>query len=599
MDTGMTQLDWIIIAVYLLAVVGIGVLAGFVRKKSAEGSHYFLADNSLTWPVIGLAMFAANISTVHLVSLAQCAYTSGLLYGNYEWMAGFTLILLSLFFAPLYLRTKVTTLPDYLERRYNRNCRDALSFVSLISAIVIHIGVALFTAAAVLCFIFGIPDNHTILGINALMFFIIALGVLTGIYTVIGGLLAVVWTESIQTVLLLVGAVCITVIGYNAVGGWDAMANLLATQPHPLAGSEEAIKANVQLSSATFLNMAHGANDTTVIGNIPWYSILLGYPVIGIWYWCCDQTIVQRVLAAKDEKHARLGPLFCAFLKILPVFFFVLPGVICVALVQKGYFGMQTLNGVTSAIGPVASKDTYAFMITHLLPMGMKGLVVAAMLAAAMQTCSAALNSAATLFSYDIWKRWKPDTKDHSLVVIGRWTTVAATVLAIVLSPIFGHYDTIFKGLNAIICYISPPITAVFLVGVFWNRAGGRAAFITMAGGGVLGALCFFFDFFKTWVVGKDTPAEAIAASPVLNLIYNICLKDFMLASFGLFCICVLIQVVASVIIAEPLKPEARALVWESWSEPLRVKCGSGFSDYRIMSAIVFTIFVILYIVFR
>ena len=238
-------------------------------------------------------------------------------------------------------------------------------------------------------------------------------------------------------------------------------------------------------------------------------------------------------------------------------------------------------------------------MITHLLPMGMKGLVVAAMLAAAMQTCSAALNSAATLFSYDIWKRWKPDTKDHSLVVIGRWTTVAATVLAIVLSPIFGHYDTIFKGLNAIICYISPPITAVFLVGVFWNRAGGRAAFITMAGGGVLGALCFFFDFFKTWVVGKDTPAEAIAASPVLNLIYNICLKDFMLASFGLFCICVFIQVVASVVIAEPLKPEARALVWESWSEPLRVKCGSGFSDYRIMSAIVFTIFVILYMIFR
>jgi SSS family solute:Na+ symporter len=192
--------------------------------------------------------------------------------------------------------------------------------------------------------------------------------------------------------------VCITVIGYRAVGGWDAMANLLATHPHPLAGSEEAIKAKVQLSSSSFLHMAHGATDKTVIDNVPWYSILLGYPVIGIWYWCCDQTIVQRVLAAKDEKNARLGPLFCAFLKILPVFFFVLPGVICVALVQKGYFGMQTVNGVAAAVGPIASKDTYAFMITHLLPMGMKGLVVAAMLAAAMQTCSAALNSAAPMF---------------------------------------------------------------------------------------------------------------------------------------------------------------------------------------------------------
>lgn len=591
----MATLDWSIIVIYLLGVVGIGVLAGFVRKKSGEGAHYFLADNSLKWPVIGLAMFAANISTVHLVSLAQCAYTSGLLYGNYEWMAGFVLILLSLFFAPLYLRTRVPTLPDYLERRYNRNCRDALSFVSLISAIVIHIGVALFTAAAVLCFIFNIPETQTILGLNALMFFIVALGVLTGIYTVVGGLLAVVWTESIQTVLLLVGAVCITVIGYNAVGGWDAMTQLLNSQPHPLLGKE----GTAELSTKSFLSMMHAGGDNTVVGNVPWYSILLGYPVIGIWYWCCDQTIVQRVLAAKDEKHARLGPLFCAFLKILPVFFFVLPGVICVALVQKGYFGMQTVAGVTSAIGPVASKDTYAFMITHLLPVGMKGLVVAAMLAAAMQTCSAALNSAATLFSYDIWKRWNPATTDRSLVKIGRWTTVAATLLAIVLSPVFGHYDTIFKGLNVLICYIAPPITAVFLVGVFWKRAGGRAAFITMAGGGLMGALCFFLDFFKTTVVGANATPESITASPAMNFIYNICLKDFMLASFGLFCLCVLIQVIASLAIAEPLKPEARALVWENWSEPLRVKCGSGLSDYRVMSAVVFVIFVVLYIIFR
>jgi SSS family solute:Na+ symporter len=595
MNTGMSQLDWGIIAVYLLGVVGIGVLAGFVRKKSGEGSHYFLADNSLKWPVIGLAMFAANISTVHLVSLAQCAYTSGLLYGNYEWMAGFVLISLSLFFAPLYLRTRVPTLPDYLERRYNRNCRDALSFVSLISAIVIHIGVALFTAAAVLCFIFGIPETQTILGLNALMFFIVALGVLTGIYTVVGGLLAVVWTESIQTVLLLVGAVCITAIGYNAVGGWDAMTHLLNSQPHPLLGKE----GTAELSTKSFLSMMHVGGDNTVIGNVPWYSILLGYPVIGIWYWCCDQTIVQRVLAAKNETHARLGPLFCAFLKVLPVFFFVLPGVICVALVQKGYFGMQTVNGVTAAIGPVASKDTYAFMITHLLPVGMKGLVVAAMLAAAMQTCSAALNSAATLFSYDIWKRWNPETTDRSLVKIGRWTTVAATLLAIVLSPVFGHYDTIFKGLNVLICYIAPPITAVFLVGVFWKRAGGRAAFITMAGGGLMGALCFFLDFFKTTVVGANATPESITASPMMNFIYNICLKDFMLASFGLFCLCVLIQVIASLLIGEPLKPEARALVWENWTEPLRAKCGSGLSDYRVMSAIVFVIFVVLYTIFR
>lgn len=587
----MSHLDWMIIGVYMIVVVGIGVLAGFVRKKSGAGAHYFLADNSLKWPVIGLAMFAANISTVHLVSLAQSAYTSGLLYGNYEWMAGFTLILLSLFFAPLYLRTRVPTLPDYLERRYNRNCRDALSFVSLVSAIVIHIGVALFTAAAVLCFIFGMPETQTILGVNALMFFIILLGVLTGIYTVIGGLLAVVWTESVQTVLLLVGAVCITVVGYNAVGGWDAMTHLLTTQPHPLLGKE----GGAELSTKSFLHIMHSAGDKTVIGNVPWYSILLGYPVIGIWYWCCDQTIVQRVLAARDEKNARLGPLFCAALKILPVFLFVLPGVICVALVQKGYFGMETINGVAHPVGPVVSKDAYPFMITHLLPIGLKGLVVAAMLAAAMQTCSAALNSAATLFAYDIWKRWQPATSDQSLVKIGRWTTLVATILAIVLSPIFGHYDTIFQGLNTLICYIAPPITAVFLVGVFWRRAGGKAAFITMLFGGGLGAACFFLGFFKDKIGTKDS----IAASPALNFIYNTCLADFMLASFGLFCLCVTVQVLATLALREPVKAEAEALVWTDWVEPLRVKCGSGLADYRLISAVVFAIFVTLYFIFR
>ncbi|MEI7956284.1 MAG: sodium/solute symporter [Verrucomicrobiota bacterium] len=589
MKTGMSELDWGIIAVYMIGVVGIGVLAGLVRKKSGAGAHYFLADNSLRWPVIGLAMFAANISTVHLVSLAQSAYTSGLLYGNYEWMAGFTLILLSIFFAPLYLRTRVPTLPDYLERRYNRNCRDALSIVSLFSAIVIHIGVALFTAATVLCFIFDIPEQSTILGLSPMMFFIITLGALTGFYTVIGGLLAVVWTESVQTVLLLVGAICITVFGYFAVGGWNALSDTLANFPHPLLNKE----GGPEFATKSFLSMLHPGNDKTVIGNVPWYSILLGYPVIGIWYWCCDQTIVQRVLAAKDERHARLGPLFCAFIKILPVFFFVLPGVICVALVQKGYFG--------EGVGPLASKDTYPFMITHLLPTGLKGLVVAAMLAAAMQTCSAALNSSATLFSYDIWKRWRPATTDGQLVHIGRWTTGVATLLAIVLSPIFGHYSTIIQGLNTLICYVAPPITCVFVVGVFWKRAGGRAAFVTMIAGAAMGLICFVADFFKDFITGK---AGFLAADTPLAVAFDKfargVLSDFMLTSFGMFCICVFIQIVASLMMPESLKDEARLLVWEDWREPLRGQAsGHGMGNYRLITVMLLITFVGLYIAFR
>src|SRR5438477_4976334 len=490
MTTQMSALDWCIIVIYLLAVVGLGVAAGSFRKKDktgGEGGHYFLADNTLGWAVIGLAMFAANISTVHLVSLAEAAYKYGLVFGNFEWMAGFTLILLSLFFAPLYLRSRVPTLPDFLERRFNGHCRDVLAVISLFSAIVIHMGVALFTAAWVLRGILGLAPGTTIFGVDALMLFIVVLGLLTGIYTMVGGLLAVVWTESVQAVLLLVGAVVVTVVGYQRVGGWSELSRALASHAHPLAS---VAGSHVSWGTANFLSMARTSSDPS---HLPWYSILLGYPVLGIWYWCCDQTIVQRVLAAKDERQARLGPLFCAFLKIFPVFFFVLPGVICVALVQQNYFHGEA---------PQQAADTYTFLITHLLPIGLKGLVAAAMLAAAMQTCSAALNSTATLVAYDLFKRYQPGISDHKLVFIGKVTTVIGTILAIVASPLFGHYTTIFEGLNKLISYVAPPITAVFLLGVFWKRASGKAALITLTGGSLLGAAMFYLDW--TGVYGGD-----------------------------------------------------------------------------------------------
>src|SRR6266446_130378 len=522
----MSRLDWTIIAAYLLAVVGLGVSA-------------------------------ANISTVPLVSLAEAAYKFGLVFGNFEWMAGFTLILLSLFFAPLYLRSRVATLPDFLERRFNRGCRDALSVVSLFSAIVIHMGVALYTAAWVLRGILGLAPGAIILGLDALLLFITVLGLLTGMYTMLGGLLAVVWTESVQTVLLLVGAVVVTVVGYMKVGGWNELAHTLATNPHPLAS---VAASNVTWGTGNFLNMARDSSDPS---RLTWYSILLGYPVLGIWYWCCDQTIVQRVLAARDERHARLGPLFCAFLKILPVFFFVLPGVICVALVQKCYF---------AGAAPQTAADTYTFLITHLLPVGLKGLVAAAMLAAAMQTCSAALNSTATLVAYDLFKRHRPNISEHKLVTIGKVTTVVGTILAIGASPLFGHYTTIFEGINKLISYVAPPITAVFLLGVFWKRASGKSAFITLLAGMGLGFVVFVLDW---------------------NHLYR---GDFMLTAFVLCAICFVIMVATTFLFPEPFKVEATALVWEDWRDPLRGQVGHGLGNYRVAAVTVLVIFIGLYL---
>jgi SSS family solute:Na+ symporter len=310
--------------------------------------------------------------------------------------------------------------------------------------------------------------------------------------------------------------------------------------------------------------MARDAKDPS---GLPWYSILLGYPVLGIWYWCCDQTIVQRVLAARDEKNARLGPLFCAFLKILPVFLFVLPGVICVALVQQKSFGDDA---------PQAAADTYTFLITHLLPAGLKGLVAAAMLAAAMQTCSAALNSTATLVAYDLFKRHRPGITDQKLVRIGKITTIIGAILAIVCSPLFKHYPTIFEGINKLISYVAPPITAVFLLGVFWKRASGKSAFITLIAGMALGLAAFYLDW---------------------NNIYR---HDFMLVAFGLLVACILIMVATTVAFPEPFKAEARLLVWTDWREPLRGEAGGrGLGNYRVLTVVVLAVFLVLYLIFR
>ena len=526
------SLDIVVIVIYLVAIVVIGSWAGLRSRKGAEGKNYFLAGGTLTWPLIGLALFSTNISTTHLVSLAQEGYQNGLAYGNFEWMAAFTLIALSLFFAPFYYRSRVATLPDFLERRYSRGRRDWLAGLSIISAIFIHIGFTLYTGAVVLEGLFGITIMTTI----------VVAAVLTGIYTIIGGLKAVVVTESIQTVILILGAIIITLVGFVQVGGW------------------EGIKASVAPVKLTVLRSADDPS------GLSWYSIFLGYPIIGLWYWCADQTIVQRVLGAKDENHARIGPLFAGFLKILPLFIFVLPGTICLALVNQGQL-------------PVLqhSKDAYAFMITHLLPTGLTGVMAAALLAALMSTVSGALNSIATLFSYDLYKRWKPDTPDHKLVIIGRWVTFVAMVMAIFWSPLISHFESIFQGIVAVICYIAPPITAVFVWGIFWRKASAKASIITLMSGSALGLVVFFLDWFKE-STGWNVPP--------------------MMVTFYLFIICSIILVATSYLYPHQHSAESEKLVWKNPMEALQTKGWKGIGNYKILSALLFIVMVGLYMVF-
>lgn len=538
-ETNVGLLDLSVIILYLVFIVGLGCWVGIRhRKRGGESKDYFLAGSRLTWPVIGLALFSTNISTIHLVSFAQEGYVNGLAYGNFEWMAPFTLIITALFFAPFYIRSKVATLPDFLEMRYNRPCRDWLAILSIVAAIVIHIGFSLYTGAVVMRGMFGIPLNVSI----------ISIAVMTGLYTIIGGLLAVVVTESIETVVLLLGATIITAICYVKVGGF--------------AGMTETLQANGEMVKMTVLRSADE------LPSLPWYSVLLGYPVIGIWYWCADQTIVQRVLGAKDENHARVGPLFAGFIKILPVFLFVLPGLMCYVLVQQGKL----------PAGPEDTGDTYAFMIRNLLPVGLKGVIAAALLAALMGTVSGALNSIATLFSYDIFKRWRPQTSDHKLVLIGRIVTFCAMILAIFWSPLIARYKSIYQGVVSVICYIAPPITAVFLLGVLWRRASGLGAQMTLYIGSALGLEVFLLEWFKKQT-GWNIPA--------------------MMATFYLFLICVVIHVVVSLMAPHKHTPESLKLVWPHPLEALRSKGWPGIGNYKVLSAVLFVAMVVLYVIFR
>ena len=525
-------IDLTVIIVYLVAIVGIGCWVGLRRRKGEVGRSYFLAGGTLTWPIIGLALFSTNISTIHLVSQAQEGYMNGLAHGNFEWMAPFLLITLSLFFAPFYFRSRVATLPDFLEQRYSRACRDWLAALSIVSAIVIHIGFTLYTGALVLKGLFGIP----------IMYSIVAAAVLTGLYTIIGGLLAVVLTESIQTIVLLVGAITITAVAYSKVGGWSG------------------IEANVDPVKLTILRSADDP------ANLPWYSVFLGYPVIGLWYWCADQTIVQRVLGAKDENHARVGPLFAGFIKILPVFIFFLPGTIALALINQGK--LPPLDD---------SKDVYAFMITHLLPTGLTGLMAAALLAALMSTVSGALNSIATLFSYDLYRRWRPETPDRKLVVIGRIATFVAMLIAILWSPLIARFESIYQGANTMICYIAPPITAVFIWGIFWRRASSRAALATLAIGSCLGLAVFLLDWYKEYTH------------------WNV---QFMMAAFYLFVICSTVMVAASLIWPHQHTAQSEKLVWKHPWEALSDPGWKGLLNYKLLAGVLFVVMIALYVIF-
>ncbi|MBT3784605.1 sodium/solute symporter [bacterium] len=434
----MTSLDFIAVILYFAVVAAIGYWSS--KKSLKDSNSYFLAGKGVGWMAIGASLFASNISAEHFIGLAGTGASSGFAVGQFEWLACLILLLLGWLFVPLYLRIGVFTMPEFLERRYNRQCRTYLASVSLLAYIFTKISVAVFAGALVL---------KVILGWNIWVGAILLI-VSTGIYTVFGGLLAVIYTDFLQAFILIAGAIVLTVISVLKAGGMGIVVGVL---------------------EPSFFSVWHPMSHP----DFPWTGILFGAPILGVWYWCTDQMIVQRTLSAKSIPEAQKATIFAGFLKILPVFILVLPGMAGRIIFPE-----------------VEANLIYPTMVNTLLPSGIKGLVIAALLAALMSSLSSVFNSSSTLFVMDFYKRWYPKSSERELVRAGQFATIGLVITGLLWLPFLGFMsEQLYVYLQSVQAYIAPPIAVVFLLGILWKRGTAKAAILTLYSGFVLGAIRF------------------------------------------------------------------------------------------------------------
>jgi solute:Na+ symporter, SSS family len=511
----LATIDISIIVVYFLVIFSIGF---YFARKGRTSTDYFLASRNVGWFAIGASLFVSNISTEHFIGLSGSGASSGLAVGHFEWWACLILLILGWVFVPFYLRSNVFTMPEFLERRFSRSCAVYLASISIIAYIFTKISVQLYAASVVLERVAGWPLWKTA----------IVLVIATGVYTIAGGLAAVIYTDMVQTMILITGAVILTLVGLHRIGGFDA---LRAAVP------------------ASYFHMIKPTDDPA----FPWTGIFFGAPILGIWYWCTDQVIVQRVLSAKDEGHAKAGTVFAGFLKILPVFMLVLPGIIALALFRDLFkFGRN---------GEVLNGDiAYPTLILNLLPPGLVGLVLAALLAAVMGAMASVFNSASTLFTLDFYKKIKPEASEANLVNMGRVATGIMVFLGLLWVP-FIHLisSQLYIYLQSVQAYISPPIAACFVLGILWPRLNAQGAITSLLSGFVLGAVRFVLEL------------RAKAGHAVGDSLAWLVDMNFLHYAIFMFVVCSLVLVLVSLVTPAPERRKLAGLTFATVGEKMDV----------------------------
>ncbi|GAB6395666.1 MAG: solute:sodium symporter family transporter [Bacteroidales bacterium] len=455
----MLLLDWLVIGVFVLVLIAI-VLWVFKQKQDSSGD-YFLAGRNATWIAIGASIFASNIGSEHLIGLAGAGASSGMAMAHWE-IQGWMILILGWVFVPFYSRSMVYTMPEFLEKRYNKESRTILSFISLVSYVLTKVAVTVYAGGLVFKEVFDIRE---IGGIDFFWIAAIGLVLITAFYTVIGGMKSVLYTSVLQTPILLLGSLIILVLGLKAAGGWEQVLQACRLT-------------SVNDYGDSMANLIRSNKDA----NFPWLGVLIGSSVIGFWYWCTDQYIVQRVLSGKDEKQSRRGAIFGAYLKLTPVFLFLIPGMIAFALMKNGAV-------VHGEVFRLSSADAaFPTLVAKLLPAGVKGLVVCGILAALMSSLASLFNSSAMLFTIDFYKRFKPQSSEKTLLYVGRIATVTVVILGILWIPVMKNVGSVlYNYLQDVQSVLSPGIAAAFLLGILSKKITPKAGMWGMIAGFVIG----------------------------------------------------------------------------------------------------------------
>ena len=528
-------IDWAVVGVYFLLIGGISIWS--IRKNKNSPTDYFLANRNLGWFVIGASILASNVGSEHIVGLAGTGAKSGLAMGHYE-LHSWIVLMLGWVFVPFYMRSKVFTMPEFLERRYNSKTRWLLSIVQLLSYVIAKVSVTIYAGAVVF---------NSFLGVDFWTGAIVLI-VITGLYTIFGGLHAVMYTEALQAIVLLGGSIVLTISGLIQIGGWN---NLMGAV------------------SKDHLNMFLPLSDP----NFPWIGILLASPIVGIWYWCTDQHIVQRCLAGRNEQQARRGTIFAAYLKLLPFFIFLIPGLMAYALASSGK--IQLAN----------ADQAFPTLVKTLLPVGIRGLLAGGILAALMSSLAAVYNACSTLFTLDIYRKIKPQTTDKELVKIGRITTAVVVILGMAWIPVMrGISDTLYQYLQSVQSYLAPPIAAVFLLGVFSKRINGKGAITTMVVGFIIGVLRIVLELTKNHLSG---------------ILYTFATINFLYFCIFLFVFSIALLIIVSLSSEKPSEVQLNGLTYATTvAEDKATSRASWNTTDVVLSAIVVVIIVCVFLYF-